>query len=747
MKTSLTLLTLWLLTTITIAQPTIQDCLGAIPVCQDFYSEINSPEGEGSFPNEAPFAACTQGESNSIWYVFTVNEDGLLGFLITPNDLNDDYDWALFDITSVDCGNLSINDIVSCNAAGDEAWHGITGCLINGIGNNAPFGCNNGNSPLNELVPMQAGNTYTLMVNNWTGSTNGYTLDFSGSSGLGIFDEIPPLLADFPLLPQSCGDQSIQLETSEFLQCASVQNTDFELLGPGGPYTLEVNSADCNIGSEKSKFFDLTITPPLQSMGDFTLNISAIADDHLLDLCDNQMEDYSFDFLVDVPIPVDINIGQDTSLLCAGDEIILDVSNHGFNFLWGDGSNASTITVNNEGIYNVTITNECGSGSDQIEVFVQQQPPMVNLGADLLLCPGDDIMLNADNGIAFYNWQNGSTANSFFVNTTGDYAVTVTNGCGMDQDEINITYIPPLNLQLANEYILCSGDTLSLDIERPFANYLWSDGNIAPQRIFLEDGNFSLTVSTQCETYETSFNVFFLVDSILNLGEDLTLCPNDTLVLSPNIPGATYTWQDGSSIDSFIVIQAGSYTVSATTNCNNLIDSINIDYLPSIAINLGRDTFLCPDDPFLLDASTVVLADFQWENNHKEARRPILGPGEYTVTVTSACEVVVDTIQIDECEICDIYLPNIFSPNYDGVNDRFYPQSHCAIDDYQMNIFDRWGNQVFTTTSPNQNMGWNGKTKGKLAPQGTYVWFIEYAVTENGYAHKRQLQGSIMLIR
>ena len=100
--------------------PTIQDCLGALPVCQNVYSESRSPSGEGNYTNEifTGTSCLNDGETNSIWYTFKVNKTGNFGFLITPNDLDDDYDWALYNITNASCGDI-ISDqsmMVSCNA-------------------------------------------------------------------------------------------------------------------------------------------------------------------------------------------------------------------------------------------------------------------------------------------------------------------------------------------------------------------------------------------------------------------------------------------------------------------------------------------------------------------------------------------------------------------------------------------------------------------------------------------------------
>lgn len=750
MKIRLSLLWLVLLIvsttpTLLIGQPTIQDCLGAVPVCQDVYSESQSPSGDGNIGNEIINGeTCTAGELNSIWYVFTANENGMLGFLITPNNLNDDYDWALFDLTNGDCNDLTAANLVSCNAAGGTGCHGATGCASNGVGNWVPGGCG-GTGPINALVPMSAGNTYVLMVSNWTGSNDGYTLDFSESTGLGVFDQSPPFTEEITELPQSCGDATLEISFNEFLQCSSINDAAFQLNGPGGPYTIDASSPDCASGSNQAKSFLLTINPPIQSMGDYTLTVNPTGPLDLLDLCDNQAESFVFNFTVDVPLPVTIDIGQDTSLVCAGDELVLDASSGGNTFLWEDGSTNPTLIVTNEGVYSVTVTDDCGFGEDAIEVFVQEFPPTVDFGADQIICPGTTPLLDADNGVAFYTWQDGSSATTYTVNTTGDYAVTVENGCGTVEEDINITYVPPLNLNLASEYVLCLGDTLAIDVARPFATYQWSDGSTLPQRNITTDGVFSLTVTTICEVYQADFSSIFLVDPMLDLGEDLVLCPNDSLVLEPGIPGAAYIWQDGSMEDRLVVTSPDTYQVTISTACNDLIDSVIIDYLLPITTDLGRDTFLCLEDPFILDGSTEVTADYQWENGEKEGRRLIFGPGDYSITVTSVCETVIDTIQIAECEICQVYMPNVFSPDNDGVNDRLFPQSPCILEAYEMQIFDRWGSQVFLSTNP--SIGWDGRTKGDLARQGAYVWMIRYTVIENGIAREVRQRGDVVLLR
>ncbi|RME93008.1 MAG: hypothetical protein D6772_16325, partial [Bacteroidetes bacterium] len=569
--------------------------------------------------------------------------------------------------------------------------------------------------------------------------------DFSESTGLGVFDEVAPFVERAYNLPQSCGEATIQVEFHEFLQCNTVFDSDFQLNGPGGPYTVSVTSADCSIGSQQSRNFTLTIDPPIQSMGDYELIVEAAAADHLLDLCGNQSIDEVIPFSVQTPLDVEVDIGRDTSLLCAGDELTLDASGVGVAWQWDDGTTTAQRTVNDAGIYSVVVTTVCGIGRDEVEVFVQQTPPVVELGVDDFRCPGEQETLNADNGLAFYEWQDGTTNPTLTVNNTGTYAVTVTNGCGTVEDAVMLTYVPPLSLGLAREYALCAGDTLTIDVEHPFADYRWADGSTSARRQFTQDGSHAVTVTTLCETYEAAFDAYFLVDPQLELGEDELLCPRDTLVLDMGIPGSEYRWQDGSTSRALVVRTPGTYRVTVSTACNELSGSIRVDYVLPITTNLGRDTFLCPEDPFLLDATTEVEANYRWEDGSSNPRRLIFGPDVYSVTVTSQCEKIVDTLAIVECEKCPVYVPNAFSPNLDGVNDDFLPQGACPFQEYELTVFDRWGNQVFASTDP--NTGWDGRSRGKLVAQGAYVYFLRYTVVENGISRVAQRSGEVVLLR
>lgn len=163
-----------------------QDCDDAQPLCEEDYEQTTSPPGEGFNNVEltdlstscfSENGTSNSYEQNSVWYTFTTPNNGNLSFTITPNDLNDDYDWVVFDITGFSCADIATNSNleVSCNFSGIS---GLTG--PNGQGSTNSEG--GGGNPFNAAIPVQAGNSYVILVNNWSLSSNGYSIDYGQST-------------------------------------------------------------------------------------------------------------------------------------------------------------------------------------------------------------------------------------------------------------------------------------------------------------------------------------------------------------------------------------------------------------------------------------------------------------------------------------------------------------------------------------------------------------------------------------
>ncbi|MDD3742844.1 MAG: T9SS type A sorting domain-containing protein [Lentimicrobiaceae bacterium] len=304
--------------------PTVQDCLGAIPVCQNTYNQPLSYQGTGNYPNEInPNQTCPQscmdGEKNSVWYVISVQESGLLRFVITPVSPADDYDWAVYNITTMECSQIYNSAAFmqsSCNAAGGPGYQGATGISS---ANGGTKNCNNGGNTnkWNSDLPVNAGDTYVLCVSNWTQTQSGYLLDFSASTA-NIFDDVPPTIASVNTQIGCAGATEIDFMFSENVSCFSISPADFKLIGPDGTVhnATTVNGVGCEAGGEQEKFFTLGFYPPMYENGEYELKLTG----DIVDLCGNNSQPHSKFFTVTLdPLPTITSGPADASVPVGGD--------------------------------------------------------------------------------------------------------------------------------------------------------------------------------------------------------------------------------------------------------------------------------------------------------------------------------------------------------------------------------------------------------------------------------------------
>ncbi|MBL0006212.1 MAG: hypothetical protein IPP25_03225 [Saprospiraceae bacterium] len=100
-------------------------------------------------------------------------------------------------------------------------------------------------------------------------------------------------------------------------------------------------------------------------------------------------------------------------------------------FLWQDNSTEEEFLVTSSGTYSLTITNDCGNSSDVIQVNYTSDVLPPNLGPDVSLCPGEQVVLLANSPNAGYLWQDFSTEDYLIVTTAGTYIVDVFNDCSL----------------------------------------------------------------------------------------------------------------------------------------------------------------------------------------------------------------------------------------------------------------------------------------------------------------------------
>lgn len=241
------------------------------------------------------------------------------------------------------------------------------------------------------------------------------------------------------------------------------------------------------------------------------------------------------------------------------------------------------------------------------------------------------------------------------------------------------------------EFIICPGDSLLIEVETdPGLEYQWSNGATSPDLWVKETGEYSLSITSDCQTAIGSF-VVKESDIQVDLGTPIEVEVGDQVDVQALIIGTgkvvSYRWE----------------------------------------LNDGEDTALCPNcDNYQfrpLEAGLLRLAIVD----------------EFGCSAAAGLPFSVRDFSI--------YVPNAFSPNADGHNDFFYIEGPADYQISSFQIFDRWGNQLFARKEIMTNqpgVGWDGSANGQVLGTGVYIWEAE-VVAKSG--EKFLLAGDVQLMR
>jgi gliding motility-associated-like protein len=232
---------------------------------------------------------------------------------------------------------------------------------------------------------------------------------------------------------------------------------------------------------------------------------------------------------------------------------------------------------------------------------------------------------------------------------------------------------------------------------------------------------------------------------IVNFGPDLTLCEGVLQTLDATNPLATYTWQNGTTNPTFNVTQAGSYSCTVVMNGCVAADTVNYQFELLPIIDLGPDKGFCQGISLILDPkvdTTITGYTYLWQDGSTAPKFTVTQPGLYYVDVALNCPPKRDSILVID-GVCKVFIPTGFTPNNDGVNDVFKIGGAETVKDFTMQIYDRWGRKVFTSTDALK--GWDGRFNGTPAQTGTYVYYIKFKDILTSTESK--MKGTIMIVR
>jgi gliding motility-associated-like protein len=274
--------------------------------------------------------------------------------------------------------------------------------------------------------------------------------------------------------------------------------------------------------------------------------------------------------------------------------------------------------------------------------------------------------------------------------------------------------------------------------------------------LHIKDANGCLADSTISIQPKNLFSVAVKVITpvtcvdVPNGGFTIALTATDTTInyiyqLSPtsviNVNGVFTNLQDG----TYIV------TVRDANGCEETTVGTIVDNSNPISVSFITKNVTCYGvDPLGAITANVIGGFspyyFQWNNDSALNKNYLqnISAGTYTLQITDFNNCAFqDTVTVVSAPCCQLYIPNSFSPNDDGVNDVFIPITNATVTKYSFTIYNRWGNRVFFTSDISR--GWDGKTKGLKSDVDTYFYLIDYYCPYSDKTY--QLKGDVTLVK
>jgi hypothetical protein len=748
-------------------EPT-SDCPQASILCDKSAFVVQSVTGNGNDDTELDDATCfgnpntSNLETNSTWFVWTCDQSGSLEFTLTPLNVSDDLDFALYRLPN-GIGNCAGKQLVRCMASGEftipSPCMGPTGLQAGDPDISEDAGCNQSddNAWLSPFA-MVAGESYALCVNNFTSTGNGFSVEFGGS---GTF--LGPLARFETEPPAVCLGTAVQVVDASTFSLGAITDWKWSFgadavpqtaVGPG-PHTVQFNTPGI-------RPVVLTLETDL---GCKVTDIQTV----------NIFPDVDIDTLIAAP---------DCNGTANGTVTINNITSGTppYLFSWNGGpfSPQNSLSGLGVGLYTLVIRDSNNCESD-FSIDVKERVLTAEAVVQRPLCFGDDngtITMNVLNGVQPIQFDFGNG----FINSNTQGGYTAGNYIVQAIDEVlckgtfNVTVLdnPPLELTLDTTDISCFGANDGMGLATPDGgvgnySYLWSDGQSTQKANDLEPGPYGVTVTdgNGC-TITGSIAVTEPADVAVALLDVLDLLCNGIPTGEIRVEGQggrqPYTFSaDGINfvpLDTLRNLPAGEYWVKIKDagGCLDSVFATIVQPPPLQVIAEPADTTL--DLGFTVDISTITTPTgrpvrFEWT--------PPLGVDdtaspEPTITAVNNQLYIVTIMDEDGCLARDtvrilvnkerpMYFPNVFGPNKQFPNNFFTGFSGPAAEAITLlRVYDRWGTLVYETTANPLNdpeRGWDGTYRGDPV-QGVFTF---YAFVRFIDGEVLQYEGDITVLR
>jgi len=365
--------------------------------------------------------------------------------------------------------------------------------------------------------------------------------------------------------------------------------------------------------------------------------------------------------------------------------------------------------------------------------------------------------------------------NPYHKYVRGTYPITIiektSTGC-IDTLNSSFTVFPLPIVKASNDTIICVGDGTILK-PTGAVSYVWSPA----ATLSCTSCTYPIASPTTATLYtvigtdingcknKDTVSVFTKVKTLSIADTGGQVCEGQTIQLNDSAgTGASYTWIPATGLsdpNNPHTLASPSTTtrymvIAKQGSCIPDTEYVDLIVHPRPVINTGPDQTIVAGNSALLDVTGKYIQRYLCRPaatlSCDTCNNPVATPGNTTkyIIIATSDFGCIDSANITVYVICDhsqVFMPNSFTPNGDGINDRFYPRGKGLKTIKSFRIYDRWGQMIFQQQNINTNdkgIGWDGTYKGVLLSPDVFVYVID-AICDTD--QPISWQGNIALIR
>jgi len=437
--------------------------------------------------------------------------------------------------------------------------------------------------------------------------------------------------------------------------------------------------------------------------------------------------------------------------ICLGDETTFE-ANYGpdLDLLWSNNSIEEESVYNTSGQHWVEVSDDFCVRRKYFDLeFIEL--PEISVLNQVEYCFNDstEVTFSAPQSELFL--PSGDLGSSFYVAEASIYevqAIDEITGC-INIAQIEGVELPLPEIGLESIYEICPYETLTLEVNSDY-NVEWDSGSELNEESFTEESMYYVEAELAGCYSEHEFFLQVNPLPVSAVPGYYEFCEDTDLTLSSDNPNYNFQWPNGQVSDSYSFDTQGTFNVQITdqeTSCL-IIDEVETIMILNPTIELEDEYEFCQGDKVTVKPIVENADSILWSFGLEGSEFEFSETESFTVSAMNECLSVPFETEV-RAIICDctVFTPLAFSPDNDGLNETFIPILRCEPFEYELLIFNRWGEVIFKSNDPNEAWTGNVNNGNHFVSPGTYQYKMSYKAELFDGIHANTKYGMVSVIR